>query len=856
MRFGLILAAVVSLALSACGGGGGGGETGGQSASISLSAQTMTFVAASTADTVPPQTVTATVTTSGVSGATLYLLISWTGNAVGNVSDVTITSTTTGSATVTPASPAALGPGTHTSTITVVACLNDPTCATGQLTGSPMTINVVYQIGGFAISPTSVTLNAVEGQSPATLDLTLSRAFSPTIGWTTSTTIEGNTIPWLSVSPSAASSTPALLKFSASPMVAGSYYATTTIVGADGLSLPIPVNYIVVPKIALGATAATFSTVAGQASLPVAGTISATAPGGEPGYWTAIYYTAGGATGWLDLTGSSLPGTLTIAPNTTNLAPGTYRATVQLNPAGGGTAVNVDVSYTVSAGVLTASPGAVSWTTIAGSGQTVSQQLAFASNFGAASWTSAVVYDSGPSGGWLTVPASGDTNAGAAISANTAGLATGTYRAHITFSAANSTVVVPVTLAVKAAGVYFVSSYVGTSGVAGNVVIRGLGLSGAAQVKFGSNAASTFAVVNDTEIRAGYPPLAAGTYAVTVDGLGTRANLVVVDAPAFSYATVARPGGATAVRTLLYDAERRAVYLVQDNWSAADRLERFRFSAGSWVADAPLMGSGFDAYDHNLNSTIVLAPDGLEILKTNRTSISHVSTSSFLETATVSAYGAFGSSAALNFLAMGNDGKAVGNAFADPAPGTAALYRYDVLDRQFSSLAMPAGLTDPMNRMLQSSADGSRILLASIGGLSAPVYQYSAGDGALTGTPVSAGSAQHVALSRNGAVSIIETATDVHSVYDASFNLLGNLPSLTQCALSPDGRKIYAYVAGTPGMIHVYDTNAPSSGSFNEIGTGTALVDSPGNGVQMVVTPDGGSLIIAGNQRVVVMPAP
>jgi len=163
--------------LPACGGGGGseGGSNGGPGGSgggggsnpppgseFSLSRSLLTFFAANpTAPTPGGTPVTATVT--GTISGTLYILVEITGPAV-TVSGVGVTGPNTGSATVNPVDPKSLGVGTFNSTVTVRACVNSPTCATGQLSGSPRTINVTYTIGSTfqrdSVSPRLVPANA------------------------------------------------------------------------------------------------------------------------------------------------------------------------------------------------------------------------------------------------------------------------------------------------------------------------------------------------------------------------------------------------------------------------------------------------------------------------------------------------------------------------------------------------------------------------------------------------------------------------------------------------------------------------------------------------------------------------
>jgi hypothetical protein len=140
--------------LTGCGGGGGGGgpSNGG---SLSLSTNALAFTAISPSAFLFPQEITATF--NGNISGTLFIKIVVSGPAVSSVSNVTITGSNTGTAFVTPASARALGVGTFTSTITVTACANDPTCATGQLAGSPQIINVSYQVRssvqGDAVTP-------------------------------------------------------------------------------------------------------------------------------------------------------------------------------------------------------------------------------------------------------------------------------------------------------------------------------------------------------------------------------------------------------------------------------------------------------------------------------------------------------------------------------------------------------------------------------------------------------------------------------------------------------------------------------------------------------------------------------
>ena len=142
--FRLIVVFIIVLLTNACG-GGGGGTSSSNNDTFTLATSTLNFVAEYPSATVAAQSITGTV--NGNISGTLYIVITSTGNAVASISNVTIdNSTQSGTASITPVNASTLGAGTYTSTITVRACLNDPTCSTGELTGSPKTVTVNYEV--------------------------------------------------------------------------------------------------------------------------------------------------------------------------------------------------------------------------------------------------------------------------------------------------------------------------------------------------------------------------------------------------------------------------------------------------------------------------------------------------------------------------------------------------------------------------------------------------------------------------------------------------------------------------------------------------------------------------------------
>ena len=130
-----------------------------------------------------------------------------------------------------------------------------------------------------------------------------------------------------------------------------------------------------------------------------------------------------------------------------NLAPGTYRGTISIHPAGGSQDVLVNVQLIVSQAVVSLSTTSLRFSQVAGRGPFSGGTIAITSSAGSVPFTASV---SGP--GWLAVsPASGATPAQLAVAVNPSGLAPGSYDAAINISApgaANSLLTVNVNLAV------------------------------------------------------------------------------------------------------------------------------------------------------------------------------------------------------------------------------------------------------------------------------------------------------------------------------------------------------------------------------------------------------------------------
>jgi hypothetical protein len=606
----------------------------------------------------------------------------------------------------------------------------------------------------------------------------------------------------------------------------------------------------------LSTSTVTFSAIQGAAA-PASRIVTVNVTNG-----TVFIGTSQSANGFVhvfQLTGPNT-GEIAITPDTPASA-GTFGGTITVrgcstaNCSGGdvsGSPKVINVIYTVSPlSVLSSTPAAVDFLTSTGVAP-ASKSVALGLSTGPGIFSSSIVYNSGSSG-WLVVTPSGVVPGTATISVSPVPPA-GTHTATATFTAGGVSTAVPVTITVKDPTANFVSPYVATSG-AGDVIIRGYGFSAVTtglQVFFDTNLATSATVVSDTEIRASYSGLTVGSYPITVRNgsltLPSRAELklVVVNPPNFGAFSVARNAG---VSRLIYDAERRAIYLTGDG------IERYGFNGTSWIKTA--LGLGF-----SLNF-ITLAPDGSELISANISRIARIDPVTFFPLSLENAVSLVGSgSVYLADIAFANDGTAIG-AINLPTLGNPSLYRYDMLTRQFDVLSTLSATSDLGRRIVSASGDGSRLVLPfNDSSASRNIVLYAAGDRSQTEVSAVTSSTTQASQSRTGSRVILTSfdsmPSQVTTVYDNSFNILGTLPNdLQGVVISPDGSKAYAYFSAT-GTIRKFDLNAPDgSGGFTEIGTGTLVGSVPGTGFQqMALSPDGGSLFMAGNQSFIVMPAP
>jgi uncharacterized protein (TIGR03437 family) len=205
------------------------------------------------------------------------------------------------------------------------------------------------------------------------------------------------------------------------------------------------------PSILLSASKASFITPFGTNPTPQTLDVLIAAP--SPLSWSASISSISGGS-WLSLSPTSGTGnvTVTLTAKSVGLPLGSYSAVVLFSaPGTTNGSITLPVTLDVAAVLLSATPSALNFSSIAGTSP-ASQQLTIATNAGTLAWRASATTTSG--GNWLSVtPTSGATPATATISVNSQALTAGTYQGLVTISAdgaANGAQVVGVTLTLGA----------------------------------------------------------------------------------------------------------------------------------------------------------------------------------------------------------------------------------------------------------------------------------------------------------------------------------------------------------------------------------------------------------------------
>ena len=159
--------------------------------------------------------------------------------------------------------------------------------------------------------------------------------------------------------------------------------------------------------------------------------------------------------------------------------------------------------------------------------------------------------------------------------------------------------------------VQFVSPYVGIENQPGTLIARGKGFASAGQTLtalVGTIEIGPLAPDSDTQLAISYPALPAGKYPVAIkNAMGTDAELVVLAPPAMRQHFISAP---STRERLVYDAERQTLYAVNQ---VDQDIERYRYSAGAWMAQSPYILPQVTDLD--------LAPNGRSLIVSTRGAI-------------------------------------------------------------------------------------------------------------------------------------------------------------------------------------------------------------------------------------------
>lgn len=395
--------------------------------------------------------------------------------------------------------------------------------------------------------------------------------------------------------------------------------------------------------------------------------------------------------------------------------------------------------------------------------------------------------------------------------------------------------------------VQLVTPYVETSGVSDEVVIRGIGLTsfGVQGVQFGDIAATTFTVPSGstTEIRATHPALTAGTYPVRViatnhqGAIPTTASLVVVDPTAFAATTLSYPTALSVLRSLIYDPERRALLAVTGSGS----LVRYPYDGTSWGAPTEVAAGLRDA---------ALSTKGTSLYGITQTGLVAVDPTT-LAVGTAVAAPSLATNAYLNRIVVGNDDVGLITTGIDSSAAT-SLYLYSSINNSLILTGSALNNGTPVmsaNGALAYMVQGDPTLTSDV----ALLRYVTAGNAFATSGISLRQNTVRPALSRTANRLVVNGLR----VYDSSEALLGTLPTTTAAVvLKADGTRAYAYDP-TAGGILVYNTSADvDEAVYAPLGAVVPLAGDPGSNPKMIISPDGGTLFLAGSTQIVVQPTP
>lgn len=409
---------------------------------------------------------------------------------------------------------------------------------------------------------------------------------------------------------------------------------------------------------------------------------------------------------------------------------------------------------------------------------------------------------------------------------------------------------------------------IATAGASDHVIVRGASLGGTTSVHFGPHAATDVTVVSDTEVRAAYPALASGTYAVQLNSgaIPFTGSIVAVPPVNHSSERLDLPEMPMGLSLLRYDAERGALLAggQHTQQGVVNKLWRYTHDGISWSSAETFPVDGL--------VTASVAPDGSRIIALVRDGLVELDADDLSVLQTTPAPAAVDGTGSMRFMsiAFANNGMALIGASGQSPTGPDPIYYFSLAERTLR-LTRSGLFNTPFARWFTGAQDGSRVLGSVSGIYPAPrMLNYDPVTTQRTFT-LNVDSRKPVMAERHGQ-KIVGTPSaglpQYGRVYAADGQtLLGTLPGPPDPAdfgmrirlieLNPQGTR--AYVLRDNNNLHTYALDQPTAvdGSFAEVGSPTTIVPPTqnNNALLATMTPDGRTLFIGGNRGVLVIPA-
>ena len=310
---------------------------------------------------------------------------------------------------------------------------------------TPAVFTLTNTAGAVAIVPTSVTFALTLPASilPNAKTLQLSAAGQFPFNVTVNTASGGN---WLSATPSSGT-TPAAVTVSlltaALALAPGAYSGSITVQSFTNQTV-VPVTLTVSAPFDPIVNGLSFVFASGNSAPPASQTINITSSNRPLPFTVSVPATVP----WLFVSPQSATtaAPLTVSVNPSNLAPGSYSASVAINsPFASNGPLIVPISLVVQA-VTTASPSSLTFVASAGQNPSAVQSLLIGG-------TSGISFSAQASSSWIVVsPSSGLTPSSVSVKVDPSGLAPGSYFGSISISGAGATSIsIPVSVTIQAA---------------------------------------------------------------------------------------------------------------------------------------------------------------------------------------------------------------------------------------------------------------------------------------------------------------------------------------------------------------------------------------------------------------------